>query len=81
MAIRFVGIDDTSGGNNCPAVFTDDETGDLLLQGWLVTDPAEQAAMEQHSPLGEHEVRVRLPARMQKIIQEACNGDGAAAAG
>jgi hypothetical protein len=26
-------------GVNCPAVFIDEETGDLLLQGWEVGDP------------------------------------------
>jgi hypothetical protein len=32
MALVFVGIDpDTGGGDNCPAVFIDEETGDFLL--------------------------------------------------
>ncbi len=33
MALVFVGIDPDTGGDNCPAVFIDEETGDFLLQG------------------------------------------------
>lgn len=39
MALVFAGIDPDTGGDNCPAVFIDDETGDLIFQGWPVTDP------------------------------------------
>lgn len=76
MGIRFVGIDPATGGNNCPAVFLDDETGDLLFQGWTVTDPAELAEMAAHSPLAADETVVRVPARMSAIIREAIDGGG-----
>lgn len=39
MALKFIGIDPETGGDHCPAVFIDEETGDFLLQGWTVTDP------------------------------------------
>jgi hypothetical protein len=31
MALRFIGIDPNTGGDNCPAVFVDEETADLVL--------------------------------------------------
>ena len=39
MTLRFLGIDPDTNGINCPAVFTDDATGDLIFQGWTVSDP------------------------------------------
>ena len=50
MALRFIGIDPESDGDNCPAVFVDEETGDFLLQGWTVTDPATLSADRQAQP-------------------------------
>ena len=38
MALEFIGIDPGTDGDNCPAVFIEEETGDLLFQGWTVTD-------------------------------------------
>jgi hypothetical protein len=77
MALRFIGIDPETAGNNCPAVFIDQETGDFLLQGWTVTDPDTLAAIATHSRIADNESVVRLPARMRAIIQEAVNGQGA----
>ena len=33
MALTFLAIDPATDGDNCPAVFIEDETGDLLFQG------------------------------------------------
>lgn len=65
-------------GSHCPALFLEDETGDLLFQGEAVTDPAVLTESGTHSPLGETESLVRLPARMRAIILEALSGDGSA---
>jgi hypothetical protein len=77
MALRFIGIDPETGGDHCPAVFIDDETGDFLLQGWTVTDPDTLAAIGGHSPIADNESVVRLPARMRAILLEALHGHGA----
>jgi hypothetical protein len=77
MALRFLAIDPDTNGENCPALFLEDETGDLLFQGWTVTDPETLVESGQHSPLADNESLVRLPARMRKTIMEALN-DGAA---
>jgi hypothetical protein len=72
MTIQFVGIDPENPGGNCPAVFVDDETGDLLFEGTTVTDPTVLERINKDSPLQPHESVVRLPARMRQIILEAC---------
>jgi hypothetical protein len=77
MALVFVGIDPETGGDNCPAVLIDEETGDFLLQGWTVTDPGTLAEAATHSPLADDESVVRLPARMREILREAVDGRGA----
>ncbi len=77
MALRFLAIDPDTNGENCPALFLDEETGDLLFQGWTVTDPYTLAQSGTHSPLADSESLVRLPARMRDLIMEALSGDGA----
>jgi hypothetical protein len=71
MGLRFIGIDPDTGGLNCPAVFVDEDTQDVLLTGWTVTDTQTLAEVAEHSPIATHETVVRLPARMRKIILEA----------
>ena len=78
MALRFLAIDPDTNGDNCPALFLEEETGDLLFQGWTVTDPQTLDESGQHSPLADNESLVRLPARMRAIILEALNDQGAA---
>jgi hypothetical protein len=78
VALEFIGKDPESDTNNCPAVFIEEETGDFLLQGWTVTDPATVADAGSHSPLADNESLVRLPARMRAIIMEALHGESAA---
>jgi hypothetical protein len=75
LPLRFVGIDPDTNGDHCPAVFVDEETGDLLIQGAAVSDPQELAEVATHSPIAGHESVVRLPARMRHIILEAVRGN------
>ena len=77
MALRFLAIDPDTNGENCPALFLEEETGDLLFQGWTVTDSRVLAESCTHSPLSDNESLVRLAARMRDVILEALN-DGAA---
>ena len=72
MALRFLAIDPDTNGDNCPALFLEEETGDLLFQGWTVTDPRTLAESGTHSPLGDNESLVRLPARMRQAIMVGC---------
>jgi|SRR5581483_783114 len=77
MALRFIGIDPETDSDHCPAVFVEEETGDLLFQGWTVIDAATLAQVSRHSPVADNESVVRLPARMRAIILEALSGHGA----
>ncbi len=61
MALVFAGIDPDTGGDNCPAVFIEDETGDLIFQGWTVIDPKMLAEVAQHSPTADNESVVEAP--------------------
>jgi hypothetical protein len=78
MALVFIAIDPDTTGDHCPAVFVEEETGDLFFQGWTVTDPRILAEVARHSPVADNESVVRLPARMRAMILEALNGHGAA---
>ncbi|GAB3823086.1 hypothetical protein [Kribbella italica] len=72
MTIEFYGKDPGCPGNNCPAVFRDEETGDFYFQGETVSDPAILARLSEDSGLADTESVVQLPARMVAMILEAC---------
>jgi hypothetical protein len=76
MALVFIGIDPVTPGGNCPSVWIDDQTGDMVFQGWEETDEANRAAIASRSPILDHERIVRLPARMVPIVREAVEAAG-----
>jgi hypothetical protein len=78
MALRFIAIDPDTDTNHCPAVFVDESTGDLLFQGWTVTEPGVLSEVSGHSRIAGNESIVRLPARMRDIIMEALSDRGTA---
>ena len=76
MALRFVGIDPNTGGNGSPTVWVDDETQEIVIQGWTAgTELAAQCAVltaPGHAPgIPEGESVVRIPARMVPALREA----------
>ncbi|MFJ4674363.1 MULTISPECIES: hypothetical protein [unclassified Kitasatospora] len=70
MALRFVGKDDKSGDHGSPTIFVDEETSDLIVQGWKL-DPGTEAEVRAAGPIPAHETVVRVPARMAKYLKEA----------
>jgi hypothetical protein len=72
MALKLYGKDPNCPGNNCPAVFRDEETGDLYFQGETVVDPALLAKLSEDCGISDSESVVKLPARMAEMIVEAC---------
>jgi hypothetical protein len=72
MTLRFVGIDPTTGGGNCPSVWVDGESGDLIIQGWEVTDQHTREEIASRSPIADNESVIRVPARMRSMIAAAC---------
>jgi hypothetical protein len=73
MALRFIGKDDTSRNGGSPAVLVDEETGELVLQGYTVTDPATLAEINGYSLTAPGESSVRVPPHMAEKIMEALN--------
>ncbi len=73
MALTFFGKDPSSDYGNCPGVWYDDETGELVFQGWKVTKPETLAQITAIGSIPETETVVRLPGRMASIVREACD--------
>ncbi|MCW2890373.1 MAG: hypothetical protein JWL58_7235 [Streptosporangiaceae bacterium] len=71
MPLRLIALDPDTDGGDCPAVFLDTDSGDLVFQGWTVTDPAALAEVNGVSRIADNESVVRLPTRMRKIVLNA----------
>lgn len=78
MALRFIAKDPNTDGANCPTVWVDDETKEIVFQGWDADAETLVKCLESgHIPEGESVVR--LPARMVEAIRKACDvADGSA---
>ncbi|MBV9449003.1 MAG: hypothetical protein JO345_24210 [Streptosporangiaceae bacterium] len=74
MRLSFVGITPDTPDNGCPAVYVDEDTGDIWFQGETVTDSVALAEVARHSPVGTGESVVRLPPVMRSIVVEAASG-------
>lgn len=72
MPLTFSAKDPNTNGENCPTVWVDPETQDLVVQGWKA-DEVTQSECLTSGPIPETEAVVRLPARMVAAIREACN--------
>ncbi|MEU5030154.1 hypothetical protein [Streptomyces milbemycinicus] len=78
MTLRFIAKDPNTNGDNCPTVWVDEKTNDLIVQGWKADSETEQKCLETGN-IPETEAVVRLPARMVAAIREACDvADGPA---
>lgn len=56
MTLRFIGT--TSEHGNCPTLYERVETGDIVVQGDRLTDPADLAQLRD---VGDHETFVVIP--------------------
>lgn len=72
MALRFIAKDDKSGATGSPSVFVDEETSDLVLQGWKA-DERTVADVLNVGPIPAHEAVIGIPARMVRALREACD--------
>ncbi|MFC8520830.1 hypothetical protein [Streptomyces sp. NPDC057257] len=59
MALEFLGSSNTSQGGGCPSFYRDTETGDIVVQGVALTDPAKRGELLQFK---EGEDAVVVPA-------------------
>ena len=74
MALRFVGIDPGTDGNNCPSVWVDETDDSIVIQGWEVTAESDLDQVAARSPIPANEKIVRVPRRMAGLLIEACGG-------
>jgi hypothetical protein len=56
--VDFVGVDDDSPANKCPAVLVIPGTGDILQVGRQVTDPATLTQLARHTSIADDEVAI-----------------------
>ncbi|MEV5983771.1 hypothetical protein AB0L85_01945 [Streptomyces sp. NPDC052051] len=72
MALLFFGKDPNTNGDNCPTVWVDEMSADLVLQGWKADEDMEAECLtDGHIP--ESEAVIRIPARMVPLIRKACD--------
>ncbi|GAA1162289.1 hypothetical protein F4556_005018 [Kitasatospora gansuensis] len=72
MRLRFIAKDPNSPDGDSPTVWVDEDTSDLVIQGWN----ADAGTVEECLRTGripDHEGVVRVPARMVRALREACD--------
>ncbi|MFB6564086.1 hypothetical protein ACFCYH_35260 [Streptomyces sp. NPDC056400] len=72
MALRFIGIDPDSDTGQCPTVWVDEDTADVVVQGWKADEVLRAQCLETGS-IPDTESVVRIPARMVAMLREACD--------
>ena len=72
--VDFVGVDDESPANKCPAILVVPGTGDLLQVGRRVTDPATLAHIARHTSIADDEVAIWTPANLKQGLLDALTG-------
>ncbi len=72
MSLQFLGKDPNSDEDNCPSVWVDSETKEIVVQGWL-PGSATLAECLATGSIPATEGVVRLPARMAALLMEACS--------
>ncbi|MFJ8430458.1 hypothetical protein ACIQ9P_04040 [Kitasatospora sp. NPDC094019] len=70
--LRLIGIDPSTGDDECPTVWFDEETREIVIQGWKASDELRTACLETGS-IPDSEDVVRLPERMVPILRKACD--------
>ncbi|MGW3326264.1 hypothetical protein [Streptomyces virginiae] len=72
MALRFIGIDPDSDTGQCPTVWVDEATADVVIQGWKADEALLAECLETGS-IPDTEGVVRIPVRMVAMLREACD--------
>jgi|SRR5690606_19367031 len=77
LAFRFIGKWNRSPDGDSPALWMDEETGDVILQGWKIDDQEEIAELletSERSEIPENETVIRFPADMVNLLREVADG-------
>ncbi|MFB7271713.1 hypothetical protein [Streptomyces sp. NPDC056244] len=72
MALLLFGKDPNTNGDDCPTVWVDSTSADLVLQGWKADEATEAECLAVGHIPGDEAV-VRIPARMVPLIRKACD--------
>jgi hypothetical protein len=72
MALKFIAKDPETNGANCPTVWVDQETQEVVIQGWKANDAMMTECLTS-GPIPDSEAVIRLPARMAAALREACD--------
>ncbi|MFE3860953.1 hypothetical protein ACFXPT_10990 [Streptomyces goshikiensis] len=72
MALTFFGKDPNSNGDNCPSVWVDDTSADLVFQGAKVDEATETECLKDGG-IPDYEGVVRVPVSMVEQIRKACD--------
>ncbi|MFF1685338.1 MULTISPECIES: hypothetical protein [unclassified Streptomyces] len=78
MSLLFIGIDPNTGDGESPTVWVDQDRGEIVVQGWKPSPELEAQCAAFEVPghavgIPDHEQVVRVPARMAKMLREACD--------
>ncbi len=76
MAITFIGIDPDTKSTGSPTVWVDQETNDIIIQGWKATPELRRQVAETPAPgheagIPEGEDVITIPARMGPALRKA----------
>ncbi|MEV0280026.1 hypothetical protein AB0I22_27040 [Streptomyces sp. NPDC050610] len=72
MTLLFLGKDPNTNGDDCPTVWVDDTTADLVFQGWKADEVTEvECRIVGHIP--DTETVIRIPSRMVPLVRKACD--------
>lgn len=78
MALLFIGIDPDTQDNGSPTIWVDQESRDLVIQGWRADETTETSCATFTIPghaqgIPENETVIRIPARMAAMMRKACD--------
>ncbi|GAB7186509.1 hypothetical protein ATKI12_6340 [Kitasatospora sp. Ki12] len=79
MALQFAGIDPNTEHEGSPTVWVDNETREIVIQGWrpdaaLLSEIIDTEWAPGHAKgIPDPEAVVRIPARMVPILRKACD--------
>lgn len=79
MGLDFVGMDPDTKAGGSPTVWIEDETHEIVIQGWKADGVLEaricgaEWVADHARGIPDHEAVVRIPMRMIPILRKACD--------
>lgn len=78
MTLRFIGIDPETNGNGSSTIWFDEDTKEIIAQGYIASEELRRKVTETPAPnhaagIPEGEDIIRIPARMVPALRKACD--------